>query len=79
MYRDCWADPDFDWPSLFVTKWHDEQEWCRSQNNGWICTRLFGHEGDHIAHGITQTVATWDNKGKEPKEPSIVIRMHVEN
>ena len=78
MYMDLWTDPDFDWPSLFVTKRHAEQEWCGSQNNGWICTRLFGHEGDHIAHGITQTVATWDGI-EEPKEPSIVIQLHVEN
>ena len=79
MHMDLWTDPDFDWPSLFVTKASPEKVWCGSQNDGWICTRPAEHEGDHVAHGGNQTYATWDNKGKEPKEPSIVIRMHVEN
>ena len=78
MHMDLWTDPDFDWPSLFVTKASPEKVWCGSQNNRWICTRPRGHEGNHVAHGCTQTVATWDGI-EEPTEPSIVIQLHVEN
>ena len=78
MYKNLWTDPDFDWPSLFVTKASPEKVWCGSQNNRWICTRPRGHEGNHVAHGCTQTVATWDGI-EEPTEPSIVIQLHVEN
>ena len=78
MFKDLWTDPDFDWPSLFVTKASPMKVWCGSSEHGWICTRLAEHEGDHIAHGSTTTCATWDGIEKST-EPSIVIQLHVEN
>lgn len=75
MYVDKHTDPDFDWPSLNSLLAADGN-FCERTRNGWYCTRMSGHDGDHVAHSGKSALAAWNNKSY-PK--AIVIQLHVEN
>lgn len=47
--------------------YRDPQKCCEAERGGYVCTRVHGHSGDHIAHGIKSVCARWSDRPKDPR------------
>lgn len=36
---------------------------CRAVGGTFVCTRMRGHTGEHVAHAFGRVVATWEDEG----------------